>query len=93
MATEFIAKGFHADILQQLVACQLIFMEKVHYAEATMIGVNNPYPIIEGDDHMVMGAGAGINRSLFKIEFPQILGQRLLPRTVKRPVMPRCTSR
>lgn len=77
LTTEFIAKGLHADILQELVTCQFIFMKKVHDAKAAMIGVNNPHAIIESEDHMVMGACARVNRSFLKIEFSQIVG--LLP--------------
>jgi hypothetical protein len=37
------------------MSCHFIFMKKVHDAEAAVICVNNPHPIIEGDDHMVVG--------------------------------------
>jgi hypothetical protein len=60
-------------------------MEKIHDAKAAMIGVNNPHPIIERENNMVMEAGASINRTLFKIKFPQILGQRFIPQNSKAP--------
>ena len=54
---EFIAKRFHANAFQQLVGCQLTFVQHVHDAKAAGIGVNHASAIIERDHYMVMGTG------------------------------------
>ena len=63
-------------------------MEKVHDAKTAMIGVNNPYPVIERDDHMVMGARASVSSTRFKIELAQILRMGAAPQNGKTPGHP-----
>jgi hypothetical protein len=48
-------------------------MKQVHDAEATVIGINNSHPIIECDDHVIMGAGTGASRTRLKIKLSQVV--------------------
>ena len=77
IGAEFIAEGLHANVFQKPMACHFIFMEQVHDAEAAMVGVDNLHPIIEQEDHMVMGSGTSAIGTLFKIKFPQIVWLRV----------------
>ena len=73
-------------------ACVLLG-KQVHDAEAAGIGVDDPGAIIEGQHHVIMGAIA-LFRAGLEIEFAEIARRsRVAGKTVKRPVIPRCTSR
>jgi hypothetical protein len=60
-------------------------MQKVHDAEAAVIGVDNTHTIIEPEDYVIVRTGADANSTLLKIEFSQVVWPGIFIQNRKAP--------